>query len=217
MLKKLEITSADQTKVLANPLRLSILSLFDDRVPRTSKQLADLLDMAPAKVHYHVRELLRAGILELIETREKGGVIEKYYLPVAEQFHIKLDETGLSIEEQASTRHQFLKSVLDEFRNSFLTAAEICDRNKAEKTKEQGEAADNELRIPTINKTHLLLTDDDAKQLVEELRELFERWAEIGRERQSNESNSVKSYGMLLSIYEKPTKSQKGFKRMTVD
>lgn len=217
MLKKFEITSAEQAKIVAHPLRLQIISLFDDQVSRTSKQLADLLDLSPAKVHYHVRELARVGILELVETKEKGGVIEKYYLPVAEQFHIKLNDAELSVEEQNSTRHQFLKNILEDFCNSFITAAEVSDRKKAERRKEQQEIEENELRVPSVSLTHLMLTDNDIRQLHKELEELFERWDKKGREQQNGGNETRKSYGLLLSLYEKTAKTQKGYKRMTID
>lgn len=217
MLKRFEITSAEQAKIVAHPLRLQIISLFDDQVSRTSKQLADLLDLSPAKVHYHVRELARVGILELVETKEKGGVIEKYYLPVAEQFHIKLNDAELSVEEQNSTRHQFLKNILEDFCNSFITAAEVSDRKKAERRKEQQEIVENELRVPSVSLTHLMLTDNDIRQLQRELEELFERWDKKGREQQNGGNETRKSYGLLLSLYEKTAKTQKGYKRMTID
>lgn len=217
LLKQLEITSAEQAKVLAHPLRLQIIALFDDAVPRTSKQLADLLELPPAKVHYHVRELSRASLLELVETKEKGGVIEKYYLPVAEQFRINLNETELGGESGNSTRHLFLKSVLEEYQRSFLKAAEISDQRKAEKKREQHEESDCELKGPSISLTHLLLEESDVKQLQKEIEELFHRWAVKGKESISSESVEVKSYGLLLSLYEKPTKPFKGTKTMIID
>jgi hypothetical protein len=57
----------------------------------TVKMLGTDLGEPPAKVHYHVRELERIGVIRLVETREKGGVLEKYYRAVARDFTIMKD------------------------------------------------------------------------------------------------------------------------------
>ncbi len=217
MLKKLEITSTEQAKVLAHPLRLRVIALYDDGLPRTSKQLADLLDLPPAKVHYHVRELLRVNLLELVETKEKGGVIEKYYLPVAKQFQINLNETEVGDKVTNSTRYLFLKSVLEEYQSSFLKAAELSDEKKAKMKKTQGENEHFAIKGPSLSHTHLLLNEDDIKMLQNDLHELFERWVEKAKERKNDENEGVKSYGLLLSLYEKPTKPNKGTKMILID
>lgn len=218
VLKKSEITSADQAKVLAHPLRLQIIAFYDDGLPRTSKQLADLMDMAPSKVHYHVRELVRADLLELVETKEKGGVIEKYYLPVAEQFHINLNETESSAEDKNSTRYLYLKSVLEEFQSSFMKAAEISDQKKAAAKKDEKQQVnlESEIKIPSLSLTHLLLDENEIKLLQSELEALFKKWVEVGRQRKEGTSEEVNSIGFLLSLYEKPTKPSRGSKSVLI-
>ena len=57
----------------------------------TVTQLAEVLGIPPNKVHYHVRELERVGLVRLVETREKGGILEKYYRPVARNFKVPDD------------------------------------------------------------------------------------------------------------------------------
>ena len=54
----------------------------------TVTQLGDILGIAPARVHYHVRELEKVGLLCPVETREKGGILEKYYQPVAKNISV---------------------------------------------------------------------------------------------------------------------------------
>lgn len=71
---------------LAHPLRQRALALL--ATPHTNKQLATLLGESPARLHFHVRELARAGLIELVEARPKGGVIEKYYRAVAGSFRL---------------------------------------------------------------------------------------------------------------------------------
>lgn len=81
------LETSEQLRALAHPLRQRILSALVE-MPRTNKQLATLLHESPARLHFHVRELARAGLIALVESRPKGGVIEKYYRAVASSFRL---------------------------------------------------------------------------------------------------------------------------------
>src|SRR5271165_541349 len=76
------LASLEDLRTFADALRVRLFEYLV-RDPLTVTQLADLVGETPAKVHYHVRELERIGIIRLVETREKGGVLEKYYRAVA--------------------------------------------------------------------------------------------------------------------------------------
>lgn len=67
-------------RALSSPLRLRILRLCLHQ-PRTNKEIAELLDINPASSLYHVRTLVRTGLL-LAQERRKGkrGAIEVPYL-----------------------------------------------------------------------------------------------------------------------------------------
>jgi DNA-binding transcriptional ArsR family regulator len=68
----------EQSKLIASAIRTQILDALGE-VPRTAKQVADLLRKTPGNVHYHIQRLYEGELLELVETREVGGVVEKYY------------------------------------------------------------------------------------------------------------------------------------------
>jgi hypothetical protein len=94
MKKEKILSTLEEIKVISDPFRFKILALFNrdsDNTALTVKQMSLKLNEVPSKVHYHVKELERIGILEIVETKEKGGVIEKYYLPTAEVFRVKKD------------------------------------------------------------------------------------------------------------------------------
>lgn len=84
---ELVLDSLAQLGALAHPLRQRALRALADE-PRTNKQLAALLGEPPARLHFHVRELERAGLIALVEERPKGGVLEKYYRAVARGFRL---------------------------------------------------------------------------------------------------------------------------------
>jgi DNA-binding transcriptional ArsR family regulator len=68
-----------EAKALAHPLRLRILRLCEGQ-ELTNKQLADRLGTDPGTVHYHVRLLAEAGLLEPAPVRTgASGALEKPY------------------------------------------------------------------------------------------------------------------------------------------
>ncbi|MDQ2717385.1 MAG: winged helix-turn-helix domain-containing protein [Chloroflexota bacterium] len=87
MKESYEIETIEQLRAIADVLRVRILDLLRER-PMTVTQVGEALHESPAKVHYHVRELERVGLLLLVETREKGGILEKYYQPVARELNV---------------------------------------------------------------------------------------------------------------------------------
>ncbi|MEO7020292.1 MAG: helix-turn-helix domain-containing protein [Ktedonobacteraceae bacterium] len=87
MRERYEIETVEQLRAIADVLRIRIIDILEKRA-MTVTQLGEQLGLAPAKVHYHVRELERVGLLELVETREKGGILEKYYQPIAHEISV---------------------------------------------------------------------------------------------------------------------------------
>ncbi|HZT16792.1 MAG TPA: winged helix-turn-helix domain-containing protein [Gaiellaceae bacterium] len=85
VLDVLEVERAEQLKALGHPLRLKVLqALGDSDEPLTNRELAERLAVDPGHLHFHVRMLYRAGLIELAV----GSGREKPYRPVAK--HIKV-------------------------------------------------------------------------------------------------------------------------------
>ena len=76
------IERAEQLKALGHPLRLRVLEMLGDEGGQslTNRELAQKLDVDPGHLHFHVKMLLRAG---LIERAEGGKGREKPYRSVA--------------------------------------------------------------------------------------------------------------------------------------
>jgi DNA-binding transcriptional ArsR family regulator len=79
------IDSPRQIKAFTDSLRIRVLIHLVERAA-TNQQIADALGEPHAKVLYHVRFLQDAGLIQLIDTRIKGGNVEKYYRAVARRF-----------------------------------------------------------------------------------------------------------------------------------
>lgn len=89
--KTMEIT-IEQQKLISSPLRVKIIYLLS-RSAMTAKQVADELGKSAGSIHYHIQQLYKGGILEIEETRENRGIIEKYYRSKATQFTLN-EESG---------------------------------------------------------------------------------------------------------------------------
>ncbi len=76
------LQTIEQLRTVADPLRIRIFEALAQR-PMTATQVGEELQIAAPKAHYHVRELERIGLARLVETRERGGILEKYYRAVA--------------------------------------------------------------------------------------------------------------------------------------
>ena len=79
------MTSLEQLKVAADPLRLRLLEAFCQEA-RTTKQRAVLLEEKPPRLYHHVEALAKAGLIRLCDTRQVRGTVEKYYRAVARMF-----------------------------------------------------------------------------------------------------------------------------------
>jgi DNA-binding transcriptional ArsR family regulator len=78
----LTIERAEQLKALGHPLRLHILEMLgnEEGETLTNRELANRLGVDPGHLHFHVKMLMRAG---LIERADGGKGREKPYRAVA--------------------------------------------------------------------------------------------------------------------------------------
>lgn len=81
------ISSLAALKAISDPLRARIIRELR-QTPRTTAQVAALLGEGTTKLHYHISELERNGLIEVVETRQKGNLVERYYRAVAEFFRV---------------------------------------------------------------------------------------------------------------------------------
>lgn len=107
MRELLEIQRPDQLKALGHPLRLRVLETLgaDKGDELTNRELANRLGVDPGHLHFHVRMLLNAGLIELAE---RSGGREKPYRAVARQVRVapELIATGAANDAQGAMLDQ---------------------------------------------------------------------------------------------------------------
>ncbi len=109
----------EQLKVISDPLRTKMLIHLVEQ-PHTGQMLAQELNLSRAKVLYHLRELEKYGIIQLVRKEERGGNILKFYQAVARGF-IPADHLLTYVESKEATRQSYLE-VLDRAKTRVLTA-----------------------------------------------------------------------------------------------
>jgi DNA-binding transcriptional ArsR family regulator len=78
----------EQLKALGHPLRVRVLEMLgqDGDWQLTNRELAQRLGVDPGHLHFHVRMLLKAGLIELADSEGRGR--EKPYRSVAKVFRV---------------------------------------------------------------------------------------------------------------------------------
>jgi DNA-binding transcriptional ArsR family regulator len=97
----LEVERPEQLKALGHPLRLKVLQVLgESEKPLTNRELAANLSVDPGHLHFHVRMLHRAGLIELADVAGR----EKPYRPVAKHFVVaqEVRATGLASDLQGA-------------------------------------------------------------------------------------------------------------------
>jgi DNA-binding transcriptional ArsR family regulator len=79
-----EIEDVRVLEVLNNPVRLRIMHQL--MVPTTARELAQRLDVPVTRLYYHLNLLQEMGVIEVVETRKSGAMLQRVYRAVASDF-----------------------------------------------------------------------------------------------------------------------------------
>lgn len=96
------IDEADRAQMLLHPTRLELLENLAE--PGSAAALARRLDLPRQRVNYHLRELESRQLVELVEERKRGSVVERVYRRTGEAYAISsaaLGRLGLAPEDVA--------------------------------------------------------------------------------------------------------------------
>lgn len=168
------LETLEQLRAVADELRLRILEQLAHQA-MTVTQLAGVLGEVPAKLHYHVRELEKVGLLKLVETREKGGILEKYYRAVAKGINVPGTLfQGMPPNEAAVS----LTEIISPFFQGVIGTAQHILRTQA---------WDNPDQVLYLSPEYYWMTGDEFKHLLQHINDLLKPYKErrgIERERE---------------------------------
>ncbi|RKN49594.1 winged helix-turn-helix domain-containing protein [Micromonospora endolithica] len=80
----LYLEQIEQAEALLKPQRVEILRQLAE--PRTCTEIAARMEQTPQRVYYHVKQLVAAGLVELVNERRVRGINEGIYQAVARSY-----------------------------------------------------------------------------------------------------------------------------------
>lgn len=188
MKQKVRIIKTDEEfKILADPYRMKILSVFQENdEPKTVKQAADKLKEVPAKVHYHVKKLLSIGILELDHIEVINGINAKYYNVTTEtlQFGVREDLRGAAKAVQVDQLTKVLFYTIDSFKDDVLKRSEKVKELDVKDVEKDG----------YISNSKLYLTSEEYEELMEYVKKFIKDHSE--KKEGANKFSSL--FGIIL-------------------
>lgn len=104
------IQNTQVAAAMMNPLRIQILEHL--REPNSAAGLARILDMPRQQLNYHLRELEKNKLIELVEERRKGNMTERIVRATSKSYMVVLNTAKINPEE-----------VQDKFSAAYLLSA----------------------------------------------------------------------------------------------
>ena len=80
----LEVEDIEVFEILNNPARLRIMRRLVE--PKSIREVAESLEVPPTRLYYHFNLLEEAGVIEVVETRKVGAMLQKVFQTVAKSF-----------------------------------------------------------------------------------------------------------------------------------
>jgi predicted transcriptional regulator len=98
----LVIDNVEKLKIFADPLRQQLIQAFCCN-PSTIKQVAEQIGEKPTRLYHHVELLEQNGFLEVVDSKQIRGTVEKYYQTVARKVIVDHALVGSLEEETGET------------------------------------------------------------------------------------------------------------------
>ena len=113
-------TKAEQrlAKAISHPLRFQILIKLNE-APNSPSKLADALGERAPNVAYHVKFLEKLGAIELVDTRQRRGMVEHIYRATARPFFDDAHWAKLPVSVRRQFQDQTLQGVWDHLVEAF--------------------------------------------------------------------------------------------------
>ncbi len=118
-----EIRDLETLKVIADSLRTRIFEQLIEE-PRTVKEVASRLGLAPSRLYYHVSLLEEYGFIRIVEQRLVGNLVEKVYRAVASELEIAPELLSFEAPARMERINMLAMSTLDVTRDDLARSLE---------------------------------------------------------------------------------------------
>ena len=185
----------DQTRArtLLRPLRLRLLREL--RSPQSAASLSRRLGVPRQKLNYHLRELERAGFVELVEERRRGNCTERVLRATARAYVIDPAALGELGEDADAFR--------DRFSVSYLIALAARTIRELAELRARAESAGKRLATLSLQADVRFRSADDRAAFAEELTAAVSR---IVARYDAPGASGARAFRVVLGAYPPPAK-----------
>ena len=186
------LTDLEALKTIADPLRNQILEVLTPE-PLTVGQIAGLLGVEKSKLYYHITLLEKHGFIRVVDTTQRGNLIEKHYWITAQAFHLDGNLFNFNVDTPEGTEaiRSLLLTNLDATREDLARSLQARHRQIVE-------GAPVHPRPVIHDRLLFNISDDKAKQFQERLRLLMEEFKE---EESFDDSKERQSWALGVFMY----------------
>jgi DNA-binding transcriptional ArsR family regulator len=171
-----ELDSIEQIQALSAPIRYRMLVLLTERA-MTAAQLARALNISRQRAHYHLKVLERNRLASFVGTEINGEMVERYYRAYAfiHSYRSLVDRYYQTQPKREANRlmkaiNEFVLTLIDEARENLLKSDYL-----------------EQFQLSYQFDSPLLLNQEQAKTLREEIIDLCHRYLEIDHQNRMQE------------------------------
>ena len=101
--------------LIDHPIRIKILNLINEK-PMYPAELAKKLNLHEQKVYYHIKQLVNAEVIEVVERKEIRGTTAKKFSPKNMSFSVSLTQTWEKFDKLLAKKD----TIIDSFFKGFI-------------------------------------------------------------------------------------------------
>ena len=181
------IQNTQVAAAMMNPLRIRILEHL--REPNSAAGLARILDMPRQQLNYHLRELEKNELIELVEERRKGNMTERIVRATSKSYMVVLNTAKINPEE-----------VQDKFSAAYLLSAATQLIQEVAVLQSGAHKAKKKLPTFTLQTAVKFASPDQLQAFTEELAKAV---AKLALKYQNEEDPNGRSY--QFHVFSHPT------------
>jgi DNA-binding transcriptional ArsR family regulator len=174
--------------ILLNPQRTQLLEALGE--PDSAAGVARRLGLPRQQVNYHLRELERAGFVELVEERRRGNCVERVLRASARRYVISPEVLGSLADDTEAIR--------DHFSSSYLVAVAARTISDVAELRSLADVAGKKLATMTLESEVRFASAADRNAFA---RELSDAVAHLIVKYHDSEAPSGRSFRLMLAAY----------------
>jgi len=181
-----KIQDLDQVRLLSDPFKLQLIQSFAEAA-KTTKQVAEELGESVTKLYRHVDALHAAGLLEVVQEKQKRGTVERTFRAIAQRFEADYSLFNEDAGHEGEAAGRELLRVAQEELLEVLATGHDDDEDKAIILRVRGKASPEKLA---------------------ELRQTLQDWLDSIPDGDEPDEEELVDFGGLIAFYQMDNKNK---------